>query len=265
MTWDQFWHKTLRLPYRLYTTSHGTYDKPVVVLLHGIAASGEGWGELIPLLSPYYRCITIDLLGFGRSPKPQWAEYDMKQHAHAIGHAIHTLHIPDDYILIGHSLGSFIATKYASEHPKHIKRLLLLSPPVYPPLDTIEGRLALRRTDLLMRIYRVLREHPRMTPANIRRLAKFGVLPQSIITHPDTWVPFKRSLEHCIEQQTILKDVADIQIPIDVFYGTLDAVVIGANVRALSRIRDVDVHSFRGNHQLYRPYAKVVAKLLVPR
>jgi len=265
MSWDQFLHGNLQLPYRLHATSHGDSNKPVVVLLHGIAASGEGWGELIPLLTPYYRCVTIDLLGFGRSPKPQWANYDMGQHERSIRYTIRALHISGDFTLVGHSLGSFIATNYVSRHPRHIKRLILLSPPVYPPLNTIAGRIALKRTDLLMRAYRAIREHPRMNSANIGRLAKIGILPQSIITHTDTWIPFKRSLENCVEQQTVSSDIAHIQIPIDVFYGTLDAVVVGENVRSLSRMRDVELHSFRGNHQLNKTYAKVVARLLTNR
>lgn len=262
---DKLWHGTLRRPYHLYMTSHGDENKPPVILLHGIAASGEDWGKLIPLLTPYFRCITIDLLGFGESPKPQWADYSMEQHVRSIHEAIQSLLLKDEYILIGHSMGSLLATRYARRHPGQIKRLLLLSPPVYPPLDTIEGRLALKRTDLLMHVYRFLRKSPRMTPVNIRRLALLGVIPQSIVKRPDTWIPFKRSLEHCIEQQTIRRDLRKVrdQIPIDVFYGVLDSVVVGPNVRSLAKIREVSVHSFRGNHKLGSHYAKVVADQLL--
>ena len=102
MTIEQFWHGKLRRPYRLHIAYYGEEGKPVIVLLHGIAASGEDWRALIPLLTPYYRCITIDLLGFGRSPKPQWAEYDMAQHLRAVRCTLRSLHIPKPYILVGH-------------------------------------------------------------------------------------------------------------------------------------------------------------------
>lgn len=259
---DAFWHGTLHRPYQLHTAIHGEPDKPVVVLLHGIAASGESWSTLVPLLTPQYRCITIDLLGFGESPKPQWATYDMEQHLRSIRRTIQSLRIHGDFILAGHSLGSLLATRYARVYPRHVRQLLLLSPPIYPPLDTIEGKLALKRTDLLMRVYRALRSSPRMTPTNIRRLSKLGVIPPTIVTHPETWVPFKRSLEQCVEEQTILRDIRDVRIPIDIFYGRLDTVVIGENVRSLAKMHDVSVHTFRGNHTLGRTYAKEVAKLL---
>ncbi len=261
---DRFWHGTLRRPYRLHVTWHGDPDKPVIVLLHGIAASGEYWHALVPLLTAHYHCVTIDLLGFGQSPKPQWAEYDIEQHVRSLRRTMRSLRLNQPYILAAPSLGSLLATRYARRYPAGIERVLLLSPPVYPPLDTIEGRLALRRTDLLMRVYRTLRGNPRMTPANLLRLSRVGVVPRSVITHPETWVPFKRTLERCIEQQTILRDIRDVPAPVDVLYGTLDALVVGANIRTLSRLHDVAVHTFTGNHTLGRTYARVVAALLLP-
>ena len=263
MSFDSFWHGSLQRPYKLHAVSHGDFDKPVVILLHGIAASGEAWGTLVPLLTPQYRCITIDLLGFGKSPKPQWAAYDIDQHVRSIHRTVRSLHIRGDYILVGHSLGSLLATTYARRYPSHIRRMLLLSPPVYPPLSTIAGKLALKRTDLLMRVYRILRESARITPTSLNRLGRLGVVPRSVSTHPETWLPFKRSLERCIEQQTIEADIKDVDIPIDIIYGKLDTVVIGENVRALARLRDVEVRTFRGNHTLGRTYARTVAKLLM--
>lgn len=260
---ERFWHGVLRRPYRLYSSVHGEPDKPVVVLLHGIAASGEDWGKLIPLLTPRYRCISIDLLGFGKSPKPDSAQYDMDQHLSAIHRAIRSLHVGTPFILVGHSLGSLLATRYTRQHPREVRRLLLLSPPVYPPLSSITGKVALRRTDILMRIYRTLRTHPRMTPENVRRISRISVLPPSIAKHPETWVPFKRSLERCIEQQTIEQDITAVRVPIDIFYGTLDTVVVGQNVQNLASKAGVEVHAFRGNHALSRHYASIVSKLLL--
>jgi pimeloyl-ACP methyl ester carboxylesterase len=259
---ERFWHQSLGRPYRLHVTHHGDIAKPVVILLHGIAASGEDWDKLIPLLTTQYHCITIDLLGFGRSPKPQWATYDMTQHVAAIRLTIRSLRLPGNYTLVGHSLGSLLATAYTHRFPRRINRLLLLSPPVYPPLHTIEGKLALKRTDLLMKLYKLLRTHPRMTPDTIRRLSLVSPLPRTVVTRPDTWIPFTRSLEHCIEQQTIERDIRRITIPIDIFYGSLDTVVVGSNIRALARRQDVRMHTFRGNHALGRTYAKAVADVL---
>lgn len=263
MTSERFWHQMLRRPYRLHVSQHGDRTKPVVVLLHGIAASGEDWNELVPLLTPHYHCITIDLLGFAKSPKPDWCNYTMEDHVRSIHYTLRRMHLHKKLILVGHSLGSLLATRYARKHARDIERLLLLSPPVYPPLDTIAGRTALKRTDLLMKVYRLLRTHPRFTPENVKRLKYLIPIPRSVYTHPDTWKPFCRSLEHCIEQQTIQRDIRDLKQPIDIFYGTLDTLVVGSNVRAMAKLKGVDVHTFSGNHGLTRRYAKVVVTQLL--
>jgi surfactin synthase thioesterase subunit len=114
-----------------------------------------------------------------------------------------------------------------------------------------------------MRLYKFLRTSPRMTPLNVKRLSLIAPLPKSITKHPDTWLPFMRSLEQCIENQTIIQDIRDIKAPIDIFYGTLDQVVVGHNVRQLSKLRDVTIHTFRGNHSIGRVYAHIVAQTLI--
>jgi len=262
MNREIFWHKILRRPFRLFAMEHSEIDKPVIIFLHGIAASSEDWNKLIPLLAPRYYCITIDLLGFAQSPKPQWAAYTMEDHLRAIEFTIRKLGVRRPFILAGHSLGSLLATAYARQHPKDVERLLLLSPPVYPPLESIEKKSALRYTNLLIKIYKFMRTYPRITPENIRRLSLIVPLPRSITKHSETWLPFFRSLEHCIEQQTILQDIRDIRAPIDIFYGSLDTVVVGYNVRQLSKLKDVRIHTFRGNHGIGRTYAKTVAAVL---
>lgn len=259
MDFDRFWHKTLGRPYRLHTEPHGNPANPTIVLLHGIAASSEDFGKLIPLLTPYYYCVTIDLLGFAKSPKPQWANYTMEQHVSSIAYTINKLRLSRTFILAGHSLGSFLATRYARQHSPRVSRLLLLSPPVYPPLSDITAKVALRRTDALMRLYKFLRTHPRMTPENMRRLSYIAPLPRSITTHPQTWLPFHRSLEHCIEQQTITADITAIKAPVDVFYGSLDAVVVPHNVKSLAKLTDVRLHTFRGKHSIGSTYVTAIA------
>lgn len=262
MNFDRFWHKTLRRPYVLYSRTSGSPDNPTIVLLHGIAASSDDWRAVVKSLERDYYCITIDLLGFARSPKPQWADYTLDLHVQSVAHTIRAMHVSSEFILAGHSMGSFIATRYARIHKRRIRRLLLLSPPVYPPLNSITKKAALRRTDWLLQLYRFLRTHPPMSQKTMKNISHLMLLPLSVQKDQETWVPFTRSLEHCIEQQTISQDIAGLSLPIDVFYGSLDLVVIPGNVEALGVQTNVSLHKFRGNHNMGRTYAKTVASVL---
>ena len=56
---------------------------PAVVFVHGLGASGRYWDAVVPRLAGR-RTVTVDLLGFGRSPKPRRASYDVDFHADAL-------------------------------------------------------------------------------------------------------------------------------------------------------------------------------------
>lgn len=260
---DYFLHGILGRPYRLHTHRVGDRDKPVVVLLHGIAASGEDWRKVLPYLEQDYHCITIDLLGFGESPKPQWLGYTMEDHMRSLYHTMNKLHLGSRFILIGHSLGSLLAARYAAEHPGHLNRLLLLSPPVYPPLEDIKNKTARKLTGLLLNIYKFLRDDPRINPESFKKLMYLAPLPRSVVREPDIWLPFMRTLKECIEKQTILKDIRSIAVPTDVCYGTLDQVVVSSNVELLAKNKHVRLHSFLNTHDLTTRYGKLVAKILI--
>lgn len=263
---ETFWHRYLRQPYRLHVTDHGG-DGPTIIFLHGIAASSDKWSELIPLLQEDYRCITIDLVGFGKSPKPQWYGYTMDDHLSAIRKTIRGLRLQDQFALAGHSLGSLLATRYVSVWPEEVSNLLLFSPPVYESLDTIAkiaSKAARARNQFLLKLYKFLRTYPRMTPENFKRLSYVMPLPKSVIKHPETWIPFHRTLEHCIEQQTIIEDIVEIQVPIDIFYGTLDQLLVVYNIRQLKAEHDVAIHGVRGaDHDIGKRYAAAVAAFLL--
>lgn len=261
---DLFWHRYLRRPYRLHVIDHGENqsDRPVVIMLHGLASSSANWDPLIPLLRYNFRCITIDLTGFGDSPKPDWYQYTMEDHIRNINKTIRHLRIRRPFVLVGHSLGSLLATRYARLNPADVSRLVLLSPPVYAPIDTIASRTARQRTSMYLRAYRFLRTDKRMTKENVLRL--FSIIPQvrSLNLNEATWWPFIRSLEQCIENQTIIRDIVEVKAPVDIFYGIFDEVVVPYNVKQLATVRKVTLHPLNVNHLVGKRYAAEVAAVL---
>lgn len=258
---QRFWYRTLRRPLRLYVKHHGDPKKPVIVLLHGIAADSQIWSKIIPHLTPNYHCITIDLLGSGRSPKPDWLDYTMDDHTAAVIAALKRLNMPKKYILVGHSLGSLIATRIALSNQKNLSQLYLLSPPVYPALKSIKSGTARRLTGLLLAAYTFMRSE-KMTPALFVKLSRIFPFPDNIIRDPAAWRPAILTLEHCIEQQTILDDARKLTVPTHVFYGLYDQVVIGSNVQLLGKNRHITIHSFMNDHRLTNHYGRVVAAAL---
>ena len=110
---------------------------PPVVMIHGIASSWVTFELLIPLVEPYHRVIAIDLLGFGDSPAPDDAQYTIAEHTAALDRTIRSLKLREPFVLVGHSMGSLIAARYAATRSRLLRKLVLVSPPVYLPTATI--------------------------------------------------------------------------------------------------------------------------------
>jgi pimeloyl-ACP methyl ester carboxylesterase len=246
-------------PYKL----HIAVDEgkgPVIIFLHGIASSSASWGTLIPLLNNHYRCISIDLLGFGDSPKPAWSDYTQEQHLASIRRTINSLHLGQPFILVGHSLGSLLSIAYAKKYPREVKQLYLLSPPIY---GSGSKKRAERAIMAYLRLYKYLRSNKQFTIGAAQRLQKILPINSGLGLTEETWVPFTRTLDQCIEHQTAGTDVAALKMPVDIFYGRFDEFVVGDNLLSLADNLNITVYRNNSDHIVGQKYALQVARLIV--
>ena len=99
-------------------------------LLHGYAAALGFWKLNIDDLSEKQNVYAIDLLGFGRSSRPTFPcdpvdvercfVDSIEEWREKVGLKI--------FILVGHSLGGFLAASYTLSYPEHVKHLVLADP-----------------------------------------------------------------------------------------------------------------------------------------
>ena len=75
------------------------------------------------------------MLGSGALYKSNKLEYDYKDQLAALENSLAKLKINTPLVLVGHSLGTFIVTRYADTHKKAVKKLILVSPPIYTEKD----------------------------------------------------------------------------------------------------------------------------------
>jgi pimeloyl-ACP methyl ester carboxylesterase len=100
-----------------------------IVLLHGSMASKEQWGSLARVLREDYRVITIDLLGYGKSPMPDNPEeYDMKEESQHILDTLAEIEDLDCYHIVGHSYGGAVGLYHAFSNQKQVASLILYEP-----------------------------------------------------------------------------------------------------------------------------------------
>lgn len=97
-----------------------------IVLLHGFMGRGDCWEPLVSRLQSQYRCICLDMLGFGESSKPM-IRYDIALLVRFVRAFVTALDL-DRCILVGHSLGGWVSAAYALAHPDSVAALVLAAP-----------------------------------------------------------------------------------------------------------------------------------------
>ena len=96
-----------------------------IVLLHGFLENASMWNEIASELSKRNRVVTIDLLGHGRSDCLGYV-HSMELFAEALEAVLKQLRIRR-CILVGHSLGGYVALSFAERNPQKVKGLCLLN------------------------------------------------------------------------------------------------------------------------------------------
>lgn len=107
--------------------------KPAVVLLHSSMSSKSQWSSLKAQLGDAYRCIPVDLQGYGASPFPADAGDD---YSHTLAHEVDAviaataseLEPGEAFHLIGHSFGGACALHMARRMPQRVLSLTLFEP-----------------------------------------------------------------------------------------------------------------------------------------
>lgn len=261
--WDTLIHKWLRVPYALYVHTHKrSIKKPraTVLFLHGIGNTGDAWREVMKDMPDDIRVIVIDLLGFGQSPRPDWAIYNAKTQARSVAATFLKLGITQPIIVVGHSLGALVAIEITKRYPVAVRSLILCSPPFYRASE--EKRQLLPSYDLLLKqVYSLAKRHPRQFLAISQLAVKLGLVNSSYnVTHETTPV-YMNALTASIINQTTLYDAVKLTTPTQILYGQFDPIVIGSNLRWLAKNNPhIDLKVLLTGHEMFGLYIPAIRK-----
>src|SRR3979490_700430 len=110
-----------RLHYFEASPGNGGGGMPLV-LVHGLGARGEDWAAMIPALAAQgFHVYAPDLLGHGRSPKPD-VDYSISLEEQTVVQFMQAMHVPRADVG-GWSMGGWIVMKLALDHPEMVDRL----------------------------------------------------------------------------------------------------------------------------------------------
>lgn len=107
----------------VYYTSVG--NGSAVVLIHGFLENSSMWNDITKVLSKRNRVICIDLLGHGKTENLGYI-HTMEDQAIMIKAVLNHLRLRK-YVLIGHSMGGYVALAFAKLFPSTIKGISLMN------------------------------------------------------------------------------------------------------------------------------------------
>ncbi len=91
----------------------------VFLFIHGNPTWSYLWRNIIPPVSSLGRCIAFDLVGFGKSARPD-ISYRFLEHYRYVEGFISRMGLKD-IVLVGHDWGGVLGFYYAMNHPENIK------------------------------------------------------------------------------------------------------------------------------------------------
>lgn len=219
-------------------------DKPklTVVFLHGIAADSASFKGLLKHLGNAKelgeeRLVAFDLLGAGKSYTSDELNYDFKEQLEALDNAVMKLD-SGPIVIVAHSMGTMIATRFAETHKRLVKGLVLVSPPVYRKED-IENPMFATAMEGFREV--VGRRNPKLLHAKA-----FNNEIKNIVSNPNNY-----------------DFLARVTVPTVLVYGELDKVIAPFNIPNLVKNNpNISAIKTAGAHGVtIDKYSKILATL----
>lgn len=254
--YDKVLHKWLRIPYALHVKTVIPVTKPdaTVLFIHGIGTSSAAWDQVIALLPNTIEVLAVDLLGFGNSPKPTWANYNAKTQAQALLATI-TRQLPrQKLIIVGHSLGALVAVEFTKRYPIVVESLILCSPPFYANDEdkAYSGEATLKE------MYMMASRHPEEFVKISGMAARLGIINKEFAVDDQNVSSYMAALNASIINQTALADAQTIKKPMTIIHGSLDIVVISKNLKLLAQQSNVTLKTILVGHEMRGKYINTI-------
>ncbi|XP_027021009.2 (Lyso)-N-acylphosphatidylethanolamine lipase-like [Tachysurus fulvidraco] len=133
-TRDRIW--TLTVTHKSHRDAPNSRSQTPLVMVHGFGGGVGLWIRNLDALCRSRPIFAFDLLGFGRSSHPRFPLDPVQAEQRsviAIEHWRRTLGL-EKMILLGHSLGGYLATSYAIQYPERVRHLILVEPWGFEPV-----------------------------------------------------------------------------------------------------------------------------------
>lgn len=229
---------------KAYDSCKAKEPELTVIMIHGIASDSSSYDHAVEYFKGVkaldsVRFICFDLLGSGKSLKNDELEYDYKEQITALRNSILKLNLKTPVVLIGHSLGTFIVTRYANTYKDEVLKLILVSPPIYTEEDyknpVFEAGMKVFRDAISLKNREILNEKP-----------------------------FINSMNKIVMNKSNYPNLVKLRTPAVLIYGIHDQIIASYNIPRLKKDNPgvFSIIKTEGRHGVSRDKYTKIAKIL---
>ena len=201
-----------------------------LMFIHGLSSNLKAWNKNVSVLKNDYRCITLDLPGYGKSTKNS-TTYSLKDYAGFLNSFIEKKNL-HNVVLLGHSMGGQVAVLTVLAVPENFINLVLIAS---AGIETFTEEEA-----ILMKASYTKAIVEESTPEQIRNNFKMN------------FYQFPEDAEFMVRERIAMRDTDDMNIYSEVVVNNIHAMLDEPIIDRLSSI-EIPVLMIYGKNDLLIP------------
>lgn len=209
-------------------TDTGSGDE-TIIFIHGLGSYIPAWNRIIPELSKNYRCIAIDLPGYGKSSKAPHSGL-MTFYADIVNEFAEVLKI-EKFNLAGHSMGGQVSVIYGLSWPEKVNNLILFAPAGFERFNSGQkGWLEDVMTPVLVHntTYEAIESNLAFNFYNMPKEAEFMITDRIAMRNAEDFNAYCYAVSKSVAgmvNEPIIDKLKDLQVSTLIFFGENDNLI----------------------------------------
>lgn len=207
-----------------------------LLFIHGLGSYLKAWNLNIASLKDQYRCIAIDLPGYGKSSTGNYT-FSMSFFAEQVNQFIEKLKL-ENVVLVGHSMGGQIATHLALTQPSYLDKLVLLAPAGFEKFSEQEKQWFLMVTTAALIKNTTKEQIINNFELNFYEMpenARFMIEDRFTLREDSAYEAYCEMIPKCVKgmlEGPVFDKLKELSLPVMVVYGENDKLIPNAYLHA---------------------------------
>lgn len=201
----------------------------VLLFIHGLGSNLKAWQKNIDFLKTEYRCIALDLPGYGRSGKEVYP-FSMTFFAETLRGFIDAKDL-NNVVLVGHSMGGQIAMHTVLKDDGRIAKLVLIAPAGFETFTAQEK--AWFENSYTSAVVKATPEHQIVTNfhSNFHVFpddAQFMIDDRLLMRQTEEYTQYCQMIPQCVMgmlNEPVFDNLPEIRLPTLILYGENDVLI----------------------------------------